>query len=406
MSARWRLRRRLWLLRRPRGQIAVAFVVFLALAVVLASATMNLGEVARLKTATANAADAGALAGASWVASGQNEMAKVAEFMWTNIMYARIFLFVPFCARVNLTDPNDPNSGQLGSVAGGTAIFLLASAISALNAWLLFVAENIMEQTWKIAKGDALFKTFDNLLIDDDGESPARGEMRRLREAFEASETVPLSPDRVRLEWDRPSDDSGAPSWVEIEVAFPTQRPRMRMRIGRLWGTVWSPPIWLLFFCCCWPAFGRKKFSNLQLLIPIILAARKTTKKTVTGRPGTFLGAGWYVVAYPLYKLLGEMAKPWWGVGFCGRPGSPQDSLTCFPIPIRGDIIEPNSIQFGGPGPQIHVSVWQHREELTSMPFWTMRYPDQIVSEARATYSEARLRPPKPDSLGQLVVVR
>ena len=67
--------------RRSRGQAAVLFVVLIALVLLLAAWTMNLGEVARLKTSTANAADAAAIAAASWVASGENEVSKIAEAM-------------------------------------------------------------------------------------------------------------------------------------------------------------------------------------------------------------------------------------------------------------------------------------------------------------------------------------
>ncbi len=78
-----------------RGQIAVAFIALIALILVLTPITMNLGEVARIKTATANAADAGALAGASWVASGENELAWISMGMWTAYLFVRVFYILP-----------------------------------------------------------------------------------------------------------------------------------------------------------------------------------------------------------------------------------------------------------------------------------------------------------------------
>src|SRR3989338_2579498 len=79
------------------GQIAVAFFVVIALILLLAAMTMNLGEVARLRTTTANAADAGSLAGASWVASGENEAAIIAEAMWINDLLVQAIFLIPFC---------------------------------------------------------------------------------------------------------------------------------------------------------------------------------------------------------------------------------------------------------------------------------------------------------------------
>lgn len=371
--------------RNARGQMAVAFIVFMALAVLLSSATMNVGEVARLKTSTANATDAGALAGASWVSSGQNQMALIAGAMWDNIVIAQAFLAVPFC------------QGLIMLLKAEVVAQLLALTIRLLNMWLASVANDTMREAWRMAKADALFKTLDNLWIDDEGDSPARAEIERIRDQFEATRTVPSS---VRLEWDRPGADSAAPSWITVDVGFPADSltPVLQMGDHRLRYFIWTPPIFLIFFCCCWgPPPGRRSFSMWQSVLPIAALATSTATKVLPGRPGKYLGVAWWTIVQP---ILIATLKPWQGIGLC--PG-----LTCFPWPRSVVTRKPTAIQFGGPGPEIRVTVAQHREDRTVLPFWNISYPDQIVSQASARYSSAKVSwTPDPRSLAQLASVQ
>ncbi len=83
---------------KPRGQTAVGFLVLMGFVLVLVTMTINLGQMAQVRTETSNAADAGALAGASWVASGQNEAAMVAQKMNEGLPLAiALYQNAPFC---------------------------------------------------------------------------------------------------------------------------------------------------------------------------------------------------------------------------------------------------------------------------------------------------------------------
>jgi len=82
---------------RIRGQVAVSFLVLMGFLILLVRITINVGQMALVRTETSNAADAGALAGASWMASGENEAAWVARKMWDAIHMTRALYMVPIC---------------------------------------------------------------------------------------------------------------------------------------------------------------------------------------------------------------------------------------------------------------------------------------------------------------------
>jgi hypothetical protein len=154
-----------------RGQIGIVFLGFMALALVLAAATMNIGEVARLKTNTANVSDAAALAGASWVASGENELALVARAMWVGIVELQAWLALPFC-----------------TICGFRAVApLLYLVLAIINRWLSRVSEKIMRGAWNMAKYATLVIGLQNVWADDPSASgPIRAEAQRLENAFKA----------------------------------------------------------------------------------------------------------------------------------------------------------------------------------------------------------------------------
>jgi len=82
---------------RPRGQIAIGFLTIIALALVLVTMTVNVGQQAQVRVETSNAADAAALAGASWIASGMNEAAMVVAKLNEAVMMVQAIYLVPFC---------------------------------------------------------------------------------------------------------------------------------------------------------------------------------------------------------------------------------------------------------------------------------------------------------------------
>lgn len=79
-----------------RGQIAVAFVVVMAFILVLIRMTINVGQMSQVRAETANAADAGALAAASWMASSQNEVAWIARKQQDAMTMIEALYLLPF----------------------------------------------------------------------------------------------------------------------------------------------------------------------------------------------------------------------------------------------------------------------------------------------------------------------
>jgi len=78
--------------------VAVGFLAIMGLALVLVTMTVNVGQMAKVRAEVSNAADAGALAGASWMASGMNEAALVAGKIGEAVsMVQAILTTVPFC---------------------------------------------------------------------------------------------------------------------------------------------------------------------------------------------------------------------------------------------------------------------------------------------------------------------
>lgn len=79
------------------GQIALGFVIVMVAGLVFVMAILNLGQMAQVRVETSNAADAGALAGASWIASGENEAALIAGRMLDSVAMVQAIYLVPFC---------------------------------------------------------------------------------------------------------------------------------------------------------------------------------------------------------------------------------------------------------------------------------------------------------------------
>src|SRR3989338_6952181 len=103
-----------------RGQIAVGFLVIAAFTLLLVRMTINLGQMAQVRTETSNAADAGALAAASWLASGQNEAALVAGRMLDLVGMVQAIYIVPFCPGQEARDYAD---NLCASLYGAPAFF-------------------------------------------------------------------------------------------------------------------------------------------------------------------------------------------------------------------------------------------------------------------------------------------
>lgn len=362
------------------GQVAVMFVALIALIIALAAFTMNLGEVARLKTSTANAADAGALAAASWVASGENEVAKIAQGMWINVYLVQAIFLIPFCMQVCYW-----------------AVILLGVLALVNGVILAGIAEDVLESAWNLAKAEAFFIGVQNLLIDDDQSSKVSDRLEAMSKEFEATQQLPPPTpcpagalQRAQcLEWKRknPSDkNSPRHHWVAIQTKFPTQRPKLEMGDWGPWTLClikWPTCTDTAGGCClttpwgcAWPCFRMPR------------AWVRWSSTTSASKPGNAaaMNAGqkvWSLASSGLVRAGSFLPRPSY-TGPCGF---------CLPIPLTiPGLTNPESVKNGFG--DVTVTVQYHREGGavkggSEVSFWTTRYPNIITSEATAHYTEA-----------------
>ncbi len=143
------MRRVFQYMRRTRadGQAAVGFLVVMGFMLVLVGMVINLGQMAQVRVETSNVADAGALAGASWMASGQNEAAWIARKMWDGIALIQAIYLVPFCP-----------------LRSGYADVLWTN-LAGVNWWFADTANNVMAASWHVGARETLTASYDNAII-------------------------------------------------------------------------------------------------------------------------------------------------------------------------------------------------------------------------------------------------
>lgn len=335
------LRRRL-MHRGRRGQMAVMFLVFIAVILALAAMTMNLGEVAKLRTTTANAADAGALAAASWVASGENEAGLIAQGMWLNWLIVFIIFMIPFC------------------FAACPSGMLIAIRYALMQNALHDAADKVMEVAWKNGRTAAVLTAIQNATVDD----PSGAVRSQISALTGGGGPIPTP---VTLTWQREGADKVMrDSSLTIDVAMSAQ-PELEV-------SAWAPILICWFPCipyCCWPAFGWGGDGGNASAGTISSSDHLRS----IGKGISSAGGGWW------FGMAGVFTIPI--PGFCD---------TCFPIIIPlalfGDLGPPDGID-NGEG-IVTVTVTHRREEGGELKFWTMRYPpDGIVSQAQARHTEA-----------------
>ncbi|PIQ84260.1 MAG: hypothetical protein COV75_03095 [Candidatus Omnitrophica bacterium CG11_big_fil_rev_8_21_14_0_20_63_9] len=367
-AASWRFRALQRRLRPgPQGQMAVVFVILMALLLLLTPMTMNLGEITKIKTATANAADAGALAGASWVASGENEIAFIAMGMWNSIFLVQAIAILPFCTWACLFIP---------------ILFLILIYV---NYQTLYkeAAIHIMEAAWESAQGSAFFTTIQNLPIDDTS-GDVNEQLEEWAEQFQESKTLPSMP--AVLEWTRQGamgadGNTDQTNRVEVTVAFEDPAPELEMGTWFILFFCWSPPIDTGYVNCDWeaPAWtlgedtgGEDNSGSLG------------TKTEGAGGAQSFFGAAWGLI-------LGWVSAALPSFGWCN---------TCFPIPVPLFFNELAPAQIKNGSGHVRVTVKMERESGGQLKFWTMKYPAQgIRSESRVRYSGANVGVyPDPDA--------
>ena len=149
-----------------RGQIAILFIALMAFVLVLVGVTVNVGQMAQVRVETSNSVDAGALAAASWMASGQNEASWIARKMWDTIWMTKALYLVPLCT---------------GGERRAYAELLWASLVARRgsrapctrrrlegcgpNSYYRHLANGAMESAWRVGSREYLTASFNNLLI-------------------------------------------------------------------------------------------------------------------------------------------------------------------------------------------------------------------------------------------------
>lgn len=346
-----------------RGQLAVVFVILMALVLLLAPMTMNLGEVAKIKTATANAADAGALAGASWVASGENEIAFIAMGMWNSIFLVQLIALLPFCWSACLF----------------AAILMLI--LFYVNYITLYeeAAIPIMEAAWESARSSAFFTTIQNLPIDDTS-GDVNEQLETWAEDFQEHKTLPPMP--ARLAWTRiGGDGQEQDNAIEVTVAFEDPQPELEMGNWPIIFACWSPTI----SYCDWPTIGwdlgdDSRGENNEGSTGTKSDGLYAGDDPFPGGGGGGGGSSWFGAAWGL--VLGWVAAALPPFGSC-------DTCFGFPVPLAAPIA-PDKIEHGSG--HVRVTVKMERESGGQLRFWTMKYPaGGIQSESRVRYSGANV---------------
>lgn len=83
---------------KKKGQIAPFLIAVIVILLIAIMVTVNLGKIGMSKTNTSNAADAGALAGASTIANGLNAIGDISNEMAADVISTEIsLLFCPTC---------------------------------------------------------------------------------------------------------------------------------------------------------------------------------------------------------------------------------------------------------------------------------------------------------------------
>lgn len=131
---------------KKKGQISPFLIAVIVILLIALMVTVNLGKVSLTKTNTANAADAGALAGASTMANGLNAIGDISDMMFADFLTTQIAL---------VTCPTCWISAVIYAAH-------LASQIA-----LYGYASKIAKDTLKEAKDASLRLAFSNVNIDE-----------------------------------------------------------------------------------------------------------------------------------------------------------------------------------------------------------------------------------------------
>jgi hypothetical protein len=350
------------LLRQDRGQIALMFVALMGLVIILTPPLMNLGEVARLKTKTAVAADAGALTGASYASSAANFGAHRAQLAVQVFWSVQLYFGFPFCL---------------------LASFLVIPWLLVLNTLINLIVTHANEGMiglFQHGMNRAFAAAMRNSPVDD-----RLGEVQlEFNDIIEQTKlTTPptwvdaICPFPCRFEWER-QGLVNEPSWLDISVVYPpiNLAPQIVRGGFPLLFFVWVP----FCFLWCFPAWGWNA-GGVGLAGQAALVAQLAALSSRDWNTGVKFTVAGGLVMMQLRQAFNLM-RGMFARGPCGY-------MTMFPIPVPTGLNPPNAIS-NSVG-RVRVTVTMHREPGAQMAFWTMRYPD-VTSIGEAEYAGAHVR--------------
>lgn len=137
--------------RAARGNIAVFFIPVLAVMLLLTMWVINRGQTGIGRVEVANCADAGALAGASWIASGQNECLWVVRKMFSAMAMLQALYLVPFC----------PDAEVYADDLWQDVVADDASVMAYFGA----TCNALMEDAWRMGSQASFSACYNNLMI-------------------------------------------------------------------------------------------------------------------------------------------------------------------------------------------------------------------------------------------------
>lgn len=229
-----------------KGQVAPLMIIFIAVILVCMMVVFNIGKVSLNKVDTQNAADAGALAASSWLASGANMVADIGQMMnYATLGFNAIMIVIVWAS------PWDA--------------LAVVAAFSLDQALVLGQADYIDDLVYERAREAALLYAFINAGVDEQKREPTpeddyeswRKEDTPFNEFLkgEAYKSGEYTWDRWTKfqRWDKESEQfttfkKERPSKVLVDVEGIS---RIDYSIGVMPGLTWY---WVCGFWGCWPA--------------------------------------------------------------------------------------------------------------------------------------------------------
>ncbi|MBI4355534.1 MAG: hypothetical protein HY597_03670 [Candidatus Omnitrophica bacterium] len=339
---------------RAEGQIATYLTLITALILMMTMVTVNVGKVAMTRLQTSNGADAGALAGASWYASVDNEAAELSQLM--SDMY---HIFQAFMALSLVTPFRDWFDGAA-----------IATAMTGVQFLLKEQAEELVKQGNAFAQFQATAVAFSNAGVDDPRDKSDADSfdafLEKMADDVRDRDAPDAPPEKSRFSWDRiPSDPSRGANTVIVDRNM--RDLRVDPQSARLW---WAFKIDCILQCC-WP------WSVMN------------TQFDRSNGSGALESTLW-----PRWMMFIPLPIPQWEAGVYLCAWAPV------PWPIYGSINLDNHTD------DLSVTV-THCEQQANLRLWRLRYqdpaqplnplcpptaPDSIASTGKAHYGGGRVR--------------